>query len=566
MKIKLKLAGVGALSLIAAGCANEKKEQRPNIIVILADDLGYSDLGCYGSEIHTPNLDRLAHNGLRFSQFYNQGRSCPTRASLLTGLYSHQAGVGRMTFDLDLPGYRGNLSQNAVTIAEVLGLQGYHTSMIGKWHVTETPQRPDQREWLAHHVQYDTFGPLETYPTSRGFDYYYGTIYGVINFFDPFSLVYGKEPVPTVPADYYATIAHADSAVACLDRYAKTDSPFFMYLAFHAPHWPLHALPDDIKKYEDVYRVGWEAIRNKRYERMKELGIFDTKEEYLSERHFNDLWEDNPDFEYDAYAMAVHAAMIDRMDKEIGKLLKALEKNGQLDNTLIVFLSDNGCASDYCQMHVPGDNDRPAELRNGEPMLYPREKEELPGPQNVFASIGPKWSNVSNTPFRWWKVTQYEGGICTPFIAHWPKGIKVKHGSIIAETCHVMDIMATCLELSGAEYPVTFNGNEIIPLEGKSFASIFKTGKRNQSHDFIGFEHFREKALISKDGWKIVQRPRNTEFEWELYNLKTDRTEMRNVAVQHPEKVNELIEKFKAWAERTMVLPAPQPLWNRRNQ
>jgi len=547
-----------------SSCSTDKPE-RPNIIVILADDLGYSDLGCYGGEIQTPNLDKLAQNGLRFTRFYNTGRSCPTRGSLLTGLYPHQAGLGRMTFDLNLPGYRGNMTHNGVTIAEALKSSGYQSGMIGKWHVAETPLREDQRQWLAHQVQYDEFAPLDNYPTRRGFDYCYGTIYGVVNFFDPFSLVYGEKPVRSVPNGYYSTITLADSAVACVNRYAKSDDPFFMYLAFHAPHWPLHALPEDIKKYEDVYKPGWETIRNRRYERMKELGIFKGQNDFLSERQFNDAWADNPDEAWDAYAMAVHAAMVDRMDQEIGKLLRTLEKNGQMDNTLILFLSDNGCSAENCQMYSPGDNDRPAEMRNGEPIIYPRNKETLPGPENVFASIGPKWANVANTPFRLWKATMYEGGICTPAIAHWPKGMKVKRGSVAADLCHVIDIMATCLELSGATYPVTYNGNDIIPMSGLSFASVFKTGKRDQRHDFIGFEHFREKAMVTDDGWKMVQRPGNRELEWELYNLKTDRTEMRNVVAEHPEKINEMVEKYKVWAEKTLVIPAPEPLWRNWN-
>ena len=552
-----------AVPVVFSGCEN--KAERPNIIIILADDMGYSDLGCYGGEVQTPNLDRLAQDGLRFSRFYNAGRSCPTRASLLTGLYPHEAGIGRMTFDQKLPGYRGTMTHNGVTIAEALRASGYQTCMIGKWHVAETPLREDQRQWLAHQVQYDAFAPLENYPTQRGFDYCYGTIYGVVDYFDPFSLVYGDKPVHSVPHDYYSTIALTDSAVACVNRYVKSDDPFFMYLAYHAPHWPLHALPEDIQKYEDVYKVGWETIRNRRYERIKEIGLFGDSDDFLSERQFNDAWADNPDNEWDAHAMAVHAAMIDRMDKEIGKLLQTLETNGQLDNTMILFLSDNGCSNEICQMFSPGENDRPAEMRNGEPIIYPRDKEVLPGTENVYASIGPKWANVANTPFRFWKATTYEGGVCTPVIAYWPKGLKVKKGSVTSEPCHVIDIMATCLELSGATYPTTYNGNEIIPLSGKSFASLLKTGKRTQRHEYIGFEHFREKALITDDGWKIVQRPRNREDVWELYDLNTDRSEMHNVAAQHPEKVKDMLTKFKIWAEEKAVLPAPEPLWRTDN-
>ena len=554
-----------ALALSVSACSHSEKadNNKPNILIILADDMGFSDLGCYGGEIQTPNLDRLAQNGLRFTNFHNAGKSCPSRTALLTGLYSHKAGVGRMTFDLGLPGYRGNMTSNGVTIAEALRSAGYQSSIIGKWHVAETPLREDQRQWLAHQVQYDDFTNRENYPTRRGFDYFYGTIYGVVDYFDPFSLVYGEEPVPSVPQGYYSTVALADSAVACVDRYAKSNDPFFMFLAFHSPHWPLHALPEDIKKYEDVYKVGWEAIRNQRYERLKKSGLFKDADNFLSERQFNDAWDDNPDDEWDAHAMAVHAAMVDRMDQEIGKLLNSLEKNGQLDNTLILFLVDNGCSSENCQMYEPGENDRPDKMRNGEPIIYPRNKEALPGPENVYASIGPKWANVANTPFRLWKGTMYEGGICTPAIAYWPKGLKVKKGSVTDEYCHMIDIMATCLELSGATYPTSYNGNNIIPMSGISFASVLKTGKREQHHDVIGFEHFREKALIADDGWKIVQRPKDGEWEWELYDLNVDRTEMHNIAGQHPEKVKELIEKFKVWMEQNSVIPSPEPLWTK---
>ena len=564
MQLKNTLFPFAALSVSAGyfSCTPDKsKDERPNIIVILADDMGYSDLGCYGSEIQTPNLDKLASNGLRFTRFYNAGRSCPTRAALLTGLYPHQAGIGLMTFDLGLPGYRGNLTHHGVTIAEALKTTGYQTSMIGKWHVAETRLREDQRLWLSHHVSHADYTHRDNYPTRRGFDYCYGTIYGVINFFDPFSLIYGEEQVKTVPPDYYCTVALADSAVACVNRYAKTNDPFFMYLSFHAPHWPLHALPEDIKKYEDTYKAGWETIRNQRYERMKKSGLFGDIPDFLSERHFNDSWDTNPDSVWDARAMAVHAAMIDRMDQEIGHLVRALEKNGQLDNTLILFLVDNGCSAEECQFYPGGRNDVPAELRNGEPMRFPKQKEVLPGPENVWSSIGPKWANVANTPFRLWKVTMYEGGICTPAIAHWPKGMKIKGGSVSAEHCHVIDIMATCLDLSGTAYPTTCNGHEIIPLSGKSFASLFTTGKRDQRHEYLAFEHYREKALITHDGWKIVQRQRHGEWEWELHNLNTDRSEMHDVSTTYPEKVKELVTTFKAWAKKTAVIPAPEPLW-----
>ncbi|MDR2917992.1 MAG: arylsulfatase [Tannerella sp.] len=549
-----------ALALGFGACKQAQKEEpdqsdkRPNLLVILADDLGYSDLGCYGGEIQTPNLDRLAQNGMRFSRFYNAGRSCPTRSSLLTGLYPHQSGIGRMTFDQHLPGYRGTMTHNGVTIAEVLKGAGYQTGMIGKWHVAETPLRPDQREWLAHQVYHEEFAPKENYPTYRGFDDFYGTIYGVVNYFDPFSLVNGEEPVREVPDDYYSTIALSDSAVSYINRYSKSDKPFFMYLSYHAPHWPLHALEEDIKKYEDTYTVGWEAIRDARYERMKKLGIFNDQSDFLSNRQSTKEWNDNPDREWDARAMAVHAAMIDRMDQEIGRVLKALEEKGELENTIILFMSDNGCSPEICQNYSPGENDRPDMLRDGTPMIYPKNKEVLPGPEVTYASLGPEWANVANMPFRFWKAKMYEGGICTPMIAHWPAGIEMGKGSVVDAPCHVIDIMATSLEIANAEYPEVYNENDIIPYEGKSIVPILKTGTR-EGHQVLGFEHFNEKALMSDDGWKIIQP--GSKAEWELYDLNTDRTEMHNVATQYPERLNKMIAEYESWAERTMVMPKP---------
>lgn len=533
-----------------------KGDDRPNIIVILADDLGYSDMGCYGGEIQTPNLDRLADNGLRFTRFYNASRSCPTRASLLTGLYQHQAGIGRMTFDSHKPGYRGELSKNAVTIAEVLKDAGYQTGMVGKWHVSETQLRPDQREWLAHQVQHDDFARKESYPTRRGFQDFYGVIYGVVDYFDPFSLVNGEEPVKEVPNDYYLTQALSDSAVSYVNRYARSEKPFFLYLAHTAPHWPLHALPGDIAKYENTYTKGWDAIRDARYQSMLDKKIFGDKTDYLSPRQFDEPWSENNTQKWDARAMAVHAAMVDRMDQGIGELINALEKNGQLDNTLILFMSDNGCSNESPQHYSPGDNDRPDMTRDGEEIIYPKHKEILPGSQTTYAGIGAVWANVANTPFRFWKAKANEGGICTPMIAYWPKGIKKKNnGKVTEQMGHVMDIMATCIDLGKAQYPAEYSGNGIIPLEGKSLAPIFKTGER-KGHDEICFEHFNEKALITSGLWKIV-RPAGKKSEWELYDLKSDRTELVNVADQYPDRVSDMVNRYNDWAVRCLAVPAP---------
>lgn len=548
-----KALPLAALALSASACG--KQDERPNILVILADDLGYSDLGCYGGEIQTPNLDKLAENGLRFTHFYNAGRSCPTRASLLTGLYPHQAGIGRMTFDEHKPGYKGTMTKNGVTIAEVLRTAGYETGMIGKWHVAETPLRPDQREWLAHKVYHEDFAPKENYPTRRGFDDFYGTIYGVVNYFDPFSLVNGEQPVKNVPDDYYSTIALSDSAVSYINRYGKTEEPFFMYLSYHSPHWPLHALPEDIKKYEDTYKNGWDDIREKRYARMKELGVFGENDDFLSPRQFTEKWEENPTKDWDAHAMAVHAAMIDRMDREIGKVIRALKENGQLENTIIVFMSDNGCSNEDCQHYPEGENDRPAEMRNGEKIIYPRNKEILPGPQNTYASIGARWANVANTPFRFWKAKSYEGGVCTPMIVHWPKGIKQPGGSITNEKGHVIDLMPTFMAVAGAEYPREYDNNDIIPYAGESLLATIRNGEPMAERDLC-FEHFNERALIDKDGWKIVHTARK-DGNWELYDLNSDRTEMHDLAGEYPERVKAMEQRYLKWEKEYMVEPRP---------
>jgi Arylsulfatase A and related enzymes len=402
------LAGTGMLLVLAllVSFANWKKnggelskDKRPNIIVVLADDLGYSDLGCYGGEIHTPNLDYLAKNGLRFRSFYNTSRCCPSRASLLTGLYNHQAGIGEMTTPRDQPGYRGYLTENTVTIAEVLKAAGYRTAMVGKWHVSNTIEQPTKEEhakWLSHQTVHPLFAPIEQYPVNRGFEKYYGNIWGVVNFFDPFSLVDGTTPVETVPDGYYHTDAINDTSVSYIKALSGGDQPFFLYVAHTAPHWPLNALPEDIKKYEDTYKAGWDVIREARYKRMVDMGLIDAATTHLSPRLNKDLsWEAYPHKEWDARAMAVHAAMIDRMDQGIGRIIKALKETGELDNTLIVFLSDNGASPEECARFGPGF-DRPGQTRDGRTIVYPVNKDInaflVPIPCMLpLVPIGPMW-------------------------------------------------------------------------------------------------------------------------------------------------------------------------------
>ena len=545
---------LGACSEVPKETATQKRD-RPNIVVILADDLGYSDLGCYGGEINTPNLDKLAVEGVRFTRFYNTSRCCPTRASLLTGVYNQQAGIGEMTTPTQAPGYRGTLTDNVVTLAEVLKDAGYRTAMTGKWHVSNTivqPTKEDQLKWLNHQESHPYFSPVEQYPVNRGFEKYYGNIFGVVNFFDPFSLVNGTEAVKSVPSGYYHTDALNDTAVAYVKEMSKGKEPFFLYLAHTAPHWPLHALPEDIKKYEDTYKAGWDAIREGRYKRMVEQGLIDPVTTPLSARKGKELnWESNPDKEWDARAMAVHAAMVDRMDQGIGRLINALKETGELENTLIVFLSDNGASPENSMRYGPGF-DRPSETRDGRKIAYPVNKEVLPGDELTFTSIGDRWANVSNTPYQYAKAQSYEGGVRTPVIAYWPAGIKNK-GAITQQMGHVMDFMPTFVELAGAKYPTEYKGKAIQPLTGISLLPALK-GKETTTDRALYNEHFG--ARFAREGeWKLVSLAGDT--TWHLYNINQDETELNDVAAKYPEVVEKLSAQWRHWANTHQVYPKP---------
>ena len=562
----LFLFWLSACVLVLSGCSDRataeqidavQADERPNIVVIMADDLGFSDAAPYGGEIDTPNLERLAENGLRFTQFYNTSRCVPTRASMLTGLYAHKAGLGGMTMDGGQPGYQGHLNERTVTMAEVLKEAGYQTGMVGKWHVSLTQRREEEEQlaWLAHRADYAPFSPLDQYPTARGFDDYYGNIWGVVDYFDPFSLVDGTEPVEDVPDDYYHTDAISDTAAAYVERYAQSDAPFLLYVAHTAPHWPLQALPEDIAKYEDTYTEGWQSIREARHARMLERGVFEEGEAPLSPRIEPEMtWAGNPDSVWDARAMAVHAAMVDRLDQGIGHLLDRLEATGELDNTLILFLSDNGASSERPSEYGPGF-DRAGSTRDGREVAFPVDKslDALPGPQTVHAGIGPRWANAANTPFRLWKAKVHEGGINTPFIAHWPAGIEASPGSFTEQPGHVIDIMATALDLAGAEYPKTYDGREIAPMDGKSLLPILQ-GETREGHEYLFWEHFGARA-VRHGKWKLVSADGNA--SWELYDLESDRTELNDLANEQPERVEAMAAQWDAWAQRTNVLPRP---------
>ncbi|MGI4864915.1 MAG: arylsulfatase [Janthinobacterium lividum] len=538
--------------------APPKAPKRPNIILVMADDLGYSDIGCYGGEVQTPNLDKLAQNGLRFTNCYNTGRCCPTRASMLTGLYPHQAGIGKMTFNENEPGYRGQLNEHTVTLAEALRTAGYQTGMVGKWHISETVERKDKAEqlkWLAHQADYGDFADLNSYPTARGFDKFYGTIWGVVDYFDPFSLVHGKEPVKTVPKDFYYTNAIGDTAVSFVNQFSKSDKPFFMYVAYTAPHWPVQALPEDIKKYENTYKDGWQALRKRRYDRLVAQKLIDPATTPLPAFMFPDKdWATNPTREWDARAMAVHAAMIDRMDQNIGHMLAELKRTKQLDNTLILFLADNGASPEDPAVYGQGF-DRNGSTRDGRPVIFPLKKEALPGSELVYGGIGEVWAHSVNTPYRYYKAKQHEGGIKTPFIVHWPQGVQ-QPGRLVGEPVHVIDMMQTFLDLAKGSYPATYAGRSITPSPGKSFAPLLTSAKAPAKplHSELFWEHFGAAALREGD-WKIV-RLTATET-WELYDLGHDHSETKNLASQYPDRVASLNKRWQQLAQEYQVFPKP---------
>ena len=535
------------------GGAKIVKDPRPNIIIILADDLGFSDIGCFGGEINTPNLNYLAANGVRFNNLYNTSRCCPSRASLLTGMYNHNAGIGEMTEDRHLPGYRGNITDSVATIAELLKEAGYHTAMSGKWHVSNTVEqstKEKQMKWLNHQLYAPLFSPVEQYPTNRGFEKYFGNIWGVVDYFDPFSLVSGTTPIKDIPKGYYHTDAINDTAVAYIKELSNSDKPFFLYVAETAPHWPLMAPEEEIKKYISTYTIGWETIREARYKKMIKLGLIDPIRAQLSTRWEDSLtWKDNPYKDWDARAMAVHAAMIDRMDQGIGRIINALKESNQLDNTLIIFLSDNGASAEVAANYGPGF-DRPSETRDGSTIHYVTNKDIMPGPETTYTSIGPRWANVANTPYRYWKAESYEGGIHTPFIAFWPHGLKLKKGSINNNVCHIMDLMPTCLELAQTTYPNAYNGHKLLPIQGISFLPVLKN-ENYTGHDVLCNEHYGAK-YIRQGEWKLVAK--NNEA-WHLYHIADDETEMNDVAVKYPEKVQVLDGLWQKWANENHVYP-----------
>lgn len=550
--------------LIGSGFSPAFADEKPNIIYIMSDDMGYSDIGCYGGEIHTPNLDRLAAGGLRFTQFYNTGRCCPTRASLLSGLYPHQAGIGHMMNDRGYEGYRGELNRNCVTIAEALKNAGYKSYLSGKWHVTSK-------------IKPKSFAEKHNWPLQRGFDRFYGTIHGAGSFFDPNTLTRDNEYVspladPEYTADqqyngtFYYTDAIADHASCFIhEHHHSADSqPFFLYVSFTAAHWPMHALEKDIAKYEGKYDDGYAAIRDARYKKMMELGLIDQKN--TVNWPIPDQWKESEYWQWDKRNMEVYAAMVDCMDQGIGRIVESLKDTGQFENTLICFFQDNGgCAENYGR----GGNGSPRadapslpKLDDGylQPDMQPKQTRDgypvrtgkgvMAGPADTYIGYGRGWATVSNTPFREYKHYTHEGGISTPLIAHWPDRIK-RHGELDDTPGHLVDLMATAMDVSGARYPESYhNGQKIKPMEGVSLAPRF-TG-RAVNRDAIYWEHEGNRAIRVGD-YKLVAK--GAGGPWELYNIALDRSEQNDLSQSDPERAKELAEKWQRYAERANVLP-----------
>ena len=535
--------------------------EKPNILVILTDDMGYSDIGCYGSEINTPNIDKLAANGIRFTHFYTTPRCSPTRASLLTGLYSHQAGMGHLsTENFTQAGYVDDLSKNAVTMAEVFQQAGYATYMTGKWHIAKnTKKEGDRTNW----------------PLQRGFQRFFGTLNGSGSYYDPGTLMSNNTFIPPAKNFYY-TNAISDTAVKFIQEH-PSDKPFFFYVAFTGAHWPLHAPEEAIKKYNGVYEKGWDEIRKQRFNKLKQLGIIDNRA-VLTERSVTiPAWENEPLQNWQVRRMQVYAAMIDIMDQGIGRIITALEKRGVLENTVIFYLHDNGGCAETLNSNENeiAPTTAQQQLKNysadsaflGKQPIYTRSghfirsgKGVMPGPDSSWVTYGEEWANVSNTPFRSYKHWTHEGGIATPLIIHWPKGITAK-GQLRTQPGHLIDIMATCLAITGVNYPNQYKGNEIQPYEGVSLLPAF--ANKNLKREELFWEHEGNRAL-RVGNWKIVSRVQKNkvftpsdETAWELYDLEKDPTETSNLALRFPEKVKSLAAKWEQEAVRVKAKPWP---------
>ena len=472
---------------------------RPNIVLILCDDMGYSDLGCYGGEVRTPNLDRLARQGLRFTQFYNCAKCNTTRASVITGLH---------------PRFRRLLTREMVTIPEVMRTAGYRTALSGKWHLGSGPDQ---------------------HPFRRGFDRYWGLLDGCCNFFDPAQrdpafkgarirkFGHDDKQVSEFPENFYMTDAITDHAIESIRLFANEKKPFFVHVCYTAPHYPLHAKPEDIAKYKGKYLEGWEKLRDERYRRMVEMGLVDPKWKRPGQEPRAKPWADTKHREWEDLRMAVYAAMIDSMDQNIGRLLRTLRDSGVDKNTLVLFLSDNG----GCGEQLRGD--RP---------------ENLPGPKEFYTTCGPGWAWAQNTPFRRFKAWVHEGGIATPLIVHWP-GV-VKPGTLTDQVGHIIDFLPTFAELAGATYPRKREGKSIIPVEGLSLAPVLR-GERRAAHKRLFWQWSGNHAVREGDLKLVWEKPTK---RWALYDIAVDRTETKDLRSELPERAEAMAAAYVEWAKK----------------
>ncbi len=551
----LLYTAASALVFASAPQQGSAAAERPNIIVIMSDDVGFSDVGSYGGEIETPNLDKLAGEGVRFTQFYNVARCCPSRASLLTGLYPHQAGIGHMLTQTGNPGYTDRLSTDSMTMAEVLKQSGYSTYMVGKWHVARAIS-PN--------------GSKVSWPMQRGFQKYYGIITGASSYYDPATLCRGNKFITVEndpeykPDNYYFTDAITDNAIKFVDEHQKEapDKPFFMYMAYTAAHWPLHAPAEEIAKQKGKYDAGYESVRQARFEKMKKLGIVSQDLQWSPTVGDWSAVENKP---WEARTMETYAAMITRMDTGIGRVVEKLKADDLLSNTLIMYMQDNGgCAEtigrenrdDYPNDLKPmGPDDLqkkiwpPMQTRDGRPVKTGTDV--MAGAADTYNSYGENWANVSDTPFRQYKHYTHEGGIATPLIVHWPGGVPDKlDNSLVREPGHLIDVMATVVDAAGTSYPQTYNGNRIAPLAGVSLLPLLQADKFDRGAP-IFWEHESNRAV--RDGkWKIVTLGMGP---WELYDMDKDRAEMNNLAEQHPDIVKTMASQWDEWAKKNDVLP-----------
>jgi len=528
--------------LLASPLLTSAADKKPNVVLIMVDDMGYSDIRPWGGEIDTPNIDSLAKNGLRFTQFYNSARCCPTRATLMTGLHPHEVGIGHMTGeekgdDQNVPpAYAGNINDSCVTLAQVAKSAGYATFMTGKWHLAGK----DQGDW----------------PLQRGFDRYYGCIAGATHYFDPSGprgMFDGNTPDPnpksTTDRPFYTTDAFADHARQFIDEHeagAEKEKPFFLYLAFTAPHWPHHAHDQELEKYRGKYAMGWDKLREQRFARQKESGLIPASWQMSPRDSDVPVWDslDEAKQKECSDRMSGYAAMIDRVDQKIGDLIGTLKKNHAFENTLILFLSDNGACAEI------------SVLGKGDPV-----KDRAPGTEWTTPSYGKCWANASATPYRLYKHFAHEGGANTPFIAHWPARIKGGR-DWFREPAQLIDIMATVVDVTGATYPKEFSGHTILPADGIPLTPAFD-GKSLARKGPIFIEH-ENNAFVRDGEWKLVGKgvsmPRGLQKDkWELYHLSVDGTELKDLAKEQPERVATMSSEWETWAARAHVYPKQKP-------